>query len=61
MGFPFAWDMASVHPAKLMNNKRHWIQTGAPADLVLLHPDTREPELLKVIKGGASLEENHLK
>ena len=56
LGFPSAWDMASVHPASLMNNKRHGIQEGAPADLVLLHPDTREPELLKVIKGGAALQ-----
>jgi N-acetylglucosamine-6-phosphate deacetylase len=56
LGFPSAWDMASLHPASLMNNKRHGIQAGAPADLVLLHPDTREPELLKVIKGGAPLE-----
>jgi N-acetylglucosamine-6-phosphate deacetylase len=54
-GFPFAWDMASLHPNKVMRKDAvHGLQVGAPADLVLLHPDTDQLIILQVYKSGKS-------
>lgn len=52
-GFPFAWDMASVHPCHLLNREAVCgLQVGAPADLVLLDPGSDQPEILQVYLKG---------
>jgi len=55
-GLAFAWDMASVHPSRLMNDAAgEGLQKGAPADLVLLGRGDPDPEILGVFKGGESV------
>jgi len=40
VGFSKAWEMASLHPAHLMNlNSSLSLSVGAPAHLVLLEPE----------------------
>lgn len=52
-GFAEAWDMASIHPAQLLNpDVPYGIQESAPADLVLLHPELKKLKLMAVYKGG---------
>jgi N-acetylglucosamine-6-phosphate deacetylase len=52
-GLPFAWDMASVYPNRLLNDRvPAGLEPGAPADLVLLRSVEPEPEISKVYKGG---------
>ena len=52
-GLPFAWDMGSIHPSRLMNHAaNHGLCVGAPADLVLLDQDMEELKIIKVYKGG---------
>ena len=49
--FPTAWDMGSVHPARLLNQTSGLVE-GAPADLVLLKPDLDRIEVLGTYKLG---------
>ena len=49
--FPTAWDLGSVHPARLLNITSGLVE-GAPADLVLLKPDLDKIEVLDTYKLG---------
>jgi N-acetylglucosamine-6-phosphate deacetylase len=52
-GFPVAWDMASVHPAALLDpGSPRGLQVGAPADLVLLDRPGEEARIIKVFRAG---------
>jgi N-acetylglucosamine-6-phosphate deacetylase len=52
-GFPFAWDMGSVHPSRMLNHaSKHGLHVGAPADLVLLDPDLKNLRINRVYKNG---------
>jgi len=52
-GFARAWDMASVYPSKLLNHGSNpGLQVGAPADLVLLEPDLKQPTIRMIYKNG---------
>jgi N-acetylglucosamine-6-phosphate deacetylase len=52
-GLPFAWEMASVHPAKLLNPfTSYGLHVGAPADLVFLDPAPGRIRVARVFKGG---------
>ncbi|MGW8315458.1 MAG: hypothetical protein ACWGNV_07650 [Bacteroidales bacterium] len=63
----YAWNMASLHPANLLNENSvdgsgravaglHGLQTGSRADLVLLNQTDREISLVKVLKNGVEQE-----
>jgi N-acetylglucosamine-6-phosphate deacetylase len=53
-GFPCAWNMASVHPNRLLCEKAEaGIEKGAPADLVLLYGSESDPEISRVCIGGS--------
>jgi N-acetylglucosamine-6-phosphate deacetylase len=51
--FPFAWNMASVHPNRLMGSpEAQGIQAGAPASLVLMNQEGLVPGIQSVICKG---------
>jgi N-acetylglucosamine-6-phosphate deacetylase len=57
--FPFAWDMASVHPSRLLNHSsKYGLQVGSPADLVFLDPDSEDLSINKVYKNGLQWDGN---
>jgi N-acetylglucosamine-6-phosphate deacetylase len=52
-GFSFAWDMASVHPARLLKEPTEaGIAAGVPADLVLVYRREDGIEITGVYKAG---------
>ncbi|MCK4748446.1 MAG: hypothetical protein KAT15_15450, partial [Bacteroidales bacterium] len=52
-GFAHAWNMGSIHPARLMNHAaNHGLYVGAPADLVMLDPDLSRLKIDRVLKNG---------
>ncbi len=52
-GLPFAWNMGSVFPLRLLNpSSNPGLYVGAPADLVLLDQDLTALKFQKVFKSG---------
>ena len=52
-GFPFAWEMGSVNPSRLLNPiSNYGLYVGSPADLVLLDQDLTELKIDRVFKSG---------
>jgi len=52
-GFPFAWDMGSVHALRLLNHaSNQGLSVGVPADLVLLDQDLETLRIRRVYKNG---------
>ncbi len=52
-GFPFAWNMGSIHPLRLLNHASNFgLSVGAPADLVLLDQDLEKLRISRVYKNG---------
>lgn len=55
-GLTFAWNMASLHPASLIDLPlRYGLHVGMPADLVLLQPGTGTPVIRKTYKNGVEV------
>jgi len=59
LGLSEAWDMASVHPSRLMHpHLPAGLSVGAPADLVLFRPNGSAHTINSVYKGGKILEDS---
>ena len=57
IGFPAAWDMASIHPLQLMEpGLAHGLIAGSSADLVLLQVRKGKMEIRSVCKKGIARE-----
>jgi len=59
-GLPFAWDMGSVHPLRLLDHASNYgLFVGAPADLVLLDQDLERLKINKIYKSGVEWDGSH--